>query len=653
MRAKLRALLRPGGAQLEAQADAAFARQDFATALALTRRLAERGNVAAFYRLGEMFEFGLGMLQDFAQALHWYERAADAGAVDAWAKLGDFHLVGRGHRADEGQGGDRLLGLLSVRPDFEKAAYWNRRAAEAGIAGAQARLGFQHVQGLGVERDMGEAEQLLRAAAEAGDVPAQRWLGMLHAGNEAGAPRVEEAARWFRAAARARDVTSCVGLATLILDGAIAEGGDDEAFGLLSAAAEAGHVGAMTLIGGLCRDGRGTRRDLGAAESWFRRAAARGSRDGALLLGLLLTDVAEPPDPVSGAVAFREAAERGDPVAQYRLGTQYLSGLGVAADDTKGFRWIEAAAGQNLLPAIEALAALHADGRGVEENPRVAAALFERAAGLGSVDAPYHRAMLALSGQSGESDAGDILALLNEAAARGSVAACLQLGAMHAQGQRVERDYGCAARWYGRAVELGSSDGLFNLAFLRLRALDPAPVDARSGAALLEEAAALGNRAASWALYNIHRDGVYVERNPEAADLWLIEAARRGVGGAAALLAERLDDPGSAEGASPADMVGWLRAAAEQGESDAQVRLALMLREGRHVPSDRDAAFRLMHAAAVAGHPFAQAWLGDVLASGDGVTKDEALARHWYGQAAAQGHPGARMMLETMAVSPP
>jgi len=409
----------------------------------------------------------------------------------------------------------------------------------------------------------------------------------------------------------------------------------------------------MTLIGGLCRDGRGTQCDLGAAESWFRRASARGSHEGALLLGLLLIDVADPPDPVSGAAAFREAAELGDAVAQYRLGLLYLSGIGVVADDAKGFRWIEKAARQDLLPAIETLAALYADGRGVEADLRVAATLFERAAGLGSIAALYHRAMLALSGQDGESDAADILAMLNEAAARGSAAACLQLGVLHAQGQRVKQDYGCAARWYGRAVELGSSDGLFNLAFLRLRGLDPAPVDARSGVALLEEAAALGNRAASWALYNIHRDGVYVARDPAAADLWLIEAARRGVGGAAVLLAERLDGPGPAEGASPADVVGWLHAAAEQGESDAQVRLALMLREGRRLPPDRDAAFRLMHRAAVAGHPFAQAWLGDVLASGDGVKKDEALAREWYERAAAQGHRGAAMMLETMAVATP
>lgn len=545
MKAKLRALLRrDGGETLEAQADAAFARQDFAAALALTHRLAEQGNDAAFYRLGEMFEHGLGLLQDFAQALHWYERAADAGRVDAWAKLGDFYLAGRGSRTADGSDADRLLGLLSVQPDYDKAAHWNGKAAGAGIAAAQARLGFQYVQGLGLARDVAAAERLWLAAARAGEVPGQRWLGMLYAGDETGEARPAEAARWFRAAAQAGDATACVGLATLNLEGAVPGGGAAEAFDLLSRAAEGGHVGAMTMLGGLCRDGRGTARNIGAAETWFRRASARGDRDAVLLLGLLLTDALEPPDPVSGAATFREAAEYGYPLAHYRLGLLYLSGQGVAEDAEKAFRWIE------------------------------------KAARLGSADA------------------------------------CLHLGVMYAQGQGVEQDYALAAHWYGRAAELGSSDGLFNLAFLRLRGLDPAPVDERDGVALLEEAAALGNRAALWALHNVHREGTYGNRDAARAN-------------------------------------HWLRAAAKQGESEAQVQLALMLRGGIIIPLEGEATFGLMQAAADAGHPFAQAWLGDVLATGDGVESDEVLARAWYEKAAAQGHEGARAMLERCALPQP
>ncbi|MCC6482955.1 MAG: SEL1-like repeat protein [Sphingomonadaceae bacterium] len=81
---------KPAPLPTPAELDAAFLAKDFATAISLTRRLAESGDAAAQYRLGEVFEYGLGVLQDFAQALDHYEQAAEAGYADAWAKLGDF-----------------------------------------------------------------------------------------------------------------------------------------------------------------------------------------------------------------------------------------------------------------------------------------------------------------------------------------------------------------------------------------------------------------------------------------------------------------------------------------------------------------------------------------------------------------------------------
>jgi TPR repeat protein len=132
-----------------------------------------------------------------------------------------------------------------------------------------------------------------------------------------------------------------------------------------------------------------------------------------------------------------------------------------------------------------------------------------------------------------------------------------------------------------RQAELGSADGLFNLAFLRLRALDSKPADERSGVALLEEAAAQGHRLALWALHNLYRDG---DATPPPDPMprrsfWLAEAARQGSAAAATRLAERLDEGG--QGALPADVTTadvlacWNRppCAATAG---AQVRMGLL-----------------------------------------------------------------------------
>jgi TPR repeat protein len=223
-----------------------------------------------------------------------------------------------------------------------------------------------------------------------------------------------------------------------------------------------------------------------------------------------------------------------------------------------------------------------------------------------------------------------------------------------ASGERLAQDYDKAARFYASAAKLGSVDGLFNLAFLRLQGLDPNPADARGGIALLEEAAAQGHGPALWALHNIYREGRYTAADPMKADFWLAEAARQGSAAAATRLAERLDEGG--QGALPADVttadvLAWLEQAALRGDTGAQVRMGGCYMPGADMCRRMTRPHSAMDArsAAEAGHVFAQAWMGDVLFRGQGVIRDEALAMQWYAHAAAQGHEGARAALGSTA----
>ncbi|WP_422126880.1 tetratricopeptide repeat protein [Thioalkalivibrio sulfidiphilus] len=51
------------------------------------QRLAQQGNAEAQFRLGDMYEQGLGVAQDEAQARHWYEKASEQGHPEANARL--------------------------------------------------------------------------------------------------------------------------------------------------------------------------------------------------------------------------------------------------------------------------------------------------------------------------------------------------------------------------------------------------------------------------------------------------------------------------------------------------------------------------------------------------------------------------------------
>lgn len=80
----------------------------------------------------------------------------------------------------------------------------------------------------------------------------------------------------------------------------------------------------------------------------------------------------------------------------------------------------------------------------------------------------------------------------------------------------------------------------------------------------------------------------------------------------------------------------WFRAAAEQGDADAQDRLGMLYSLGRGVPQDTAEEFKWYAAAAAQSHPAAQFRLGYMYANARGVARDDIEAFKWYRLAAAQ-----------------
>src|SRR6476661_3044249 len=84
-------LLLAGGdiafADTAADANAAYQRGDYATAIELFRSLAEQGDTAAQYAIGNMYDKGEGVLRDKNEANKWWYRAALHGSADALRKF--------------------------------------------------------------------------------------------------------------------------------------------------------------------------------------------------------------------------------------------------------------------------------------------------------------------------------------------------------------------------------------------------------------------------------------------------------------------------------------------------------------------------------------------------------------------------------------
>jgi ATP-dependent protease ClpP protease subunit len=75
---------------------AAFDQQQFATALTLWLPLAQQGDRTAQFRVGVLYEKGLGVDADPAEAARWYLKAAQQGDTEAQYNVGVMYETGTG-----------------------------------------------------------------------------------------------------------------------------------------------------------------------------------------------------------------------------------------------------------------------------------------------------------------------------------------------------------------------------------------------------------------------------------------------------------------------------------------------------------------------------------------------------------------------------
>ena len=138
-------------------ADAAYDRGDYATALRLWRPLAEQGDAIAQFALGIVYANGQGVPQDYAAAVLWFRMAAKQGDDRAQFNLGTMY--------DKGKGAPQ---------NYATAVSWYREAAEQGHVKAQFNLGTMYDNGEGVPQDYVQAHVWFDLSAAQGDANAAK-----------------------------------------------------------------------------------------------------------------------------------------------------------------------------------------------------------------------------------------------------------------------------------------------------------------------------------------------------------------------------------------------------------------------------------------------------------------------------------------------
>lgn len=128
-----------------------------------------------------------------------------------------------------------------------------------------------------------------------------------------------------------------------------------EAVAIWRPLAEKGDADAAFNLGQAYRLGRGVPLNIGAAQTWFERAASQGHVDAQTTLGLLLFQNG---NRIGGLRWLKAASEKGEPRAMLVYGTALYNGDGTPQDPVLGYAYISRAAAQGLAAAKDTLAQL-------------------------------------------------------------------------------------------------------------------------------------------------------------------------------------------------------------------------------------------------------------------------------------------------------
>jgi TPR repeat protein len=136
---------KPGGAAPAPQEEVNY----YMTAPTVLITMANAGDIAAAFELGERYTFGEGSVDvDYNEAIRWYRLAADQGHIPAQMRIGEAYRYGDG-----------------VKQSFSEAMRFLRLAADTGFAPAQYQVALMYLGDTGFDRDLNEYRHWLELGA--------------------------------------------------------------------------------------------------------------------------------------------------------------------------------------------------------------------------------------------------------------------------------------------------------------------------------------------------------------------------------------------------------------------------------------------------------------------------------------------------------
>ncbi len=415
--------------------------------------------------LGVAYESGRGVTKNLQKMLEYYLKAAELGLPVAMYNAGVslLNLPGREaegvawlEKAAEQKQEDAAnrLGLIYANGEFGKTAdaakaeAYYREALRLGAPIAAYNLAYQFFS----QKKYPEAVRSLELGSEQGEPNCQNLLGVWYRDGTRLSKDPQKALELFRHAADAGLPEAMRNAAGMLL---ATENSKAEGVKYLENAAAQNDPEALDWLGYCCQLGEGVPKDMARAEGYYRRSIALGYLEAFCDLGLLLEEKSGPGDRAEAEKLYREAAEKDYAPAQYQLAVL----LGEKRIESR--RWLERAAGQGNIRALNRLGSIYCQGTGVKVDYELSRKYFIRAAELGSVEALSCLGYLA---QQYENKPDEAVGWFRRAAEAGDTDAMVQMAAFCRDGKADEpRNLEKAFEWAEQALKGGNPDAYYFL----------------------------------------------------------------------------------------------------------------------------------------------------------------------------------------------
>ncbi|WP_051303065.1 tetratricopeptide repeat protein [Psychromonas aquimarina] len=337
---------------------------DYKRAIELWTPLAEKGDAAAQYTLGWMYESGKGVPKNAQQAVYWYTKAAEQGDVASQYVLATMYEKG-----------------TEIPENQHKAVSWFLKAANQGDAVSQFKLGVHFQTGSGVQQSDKESLMWFHKAAEQGHITAQINLGKVYQSGKGTTQDYQLAIQWYETAATQGNALAQYHLAFMYEYGRGAPLNYQQAKSLYLKSATANYSPSAFKVAEFFELGKGGDIDLNNARLWYEKAASQGNNAAQYKLGTIYQlGLGTNKDIRLALDWYNQAARQNHALSLYQLGVIYQEGdRRIKVDYVKAAKYFQRASSQGNKQATGRLGYLYEHGLGVKSDPWLASSLYKNA----------------------------------------------------------------------------------------------------------------------------------------------------------------------------------------------------------------------------------------------------------------------------------